>query len=461
MLRSLEQHVLSLSKDILRARLKAESRRKTGVTMNVAIIGAGYVGLVTGACFAELGNKVICVDNDLEKIDLLKKLKMPFFEKGLDKMVKKNVKSGRLVFTDSIEYAVKKSLIVFICVGTPPKQDGEADLSYIENVAVKIAKNMPSYRLIVEKSTVPVETGNWIEHTLRINNKRGIRFDVASNPEFLKEGSAIEDFMHPDRIVIGVETKKAKSLLTRLYSPIKAEIVVTDIKSAELIKHASNSFLAAKISFINSISNICERTGADVEKVSYGIGLDKRIGKAFLKSGIGYGGFCFPKDLDAFIHISDKIGYDFSIMKAVRKVNEEQKQIFLKKIEKEVWIIKDKTIGVLGLAFKPNTDDMRFAPSIDIINSLVSSGARIKAYDPKAMEKAKDFLKGVDFCKDPYEAARDSEAILILTEWDEFRTMELSRIKKLLINPLIIDGRNIFDPVKMKKLGFKYVSMGR
>jgi len=429
--------------------------------MNIAIIGAGYVGLVTGACFAELGNKVICVDNDSEKIALLKKLKMPFFEKGLDKIVKKNVSAGRLEFTDNIKEAVEKSLIIFICVGTPSKPGGEADLSFVENVAAQIARNMPSYRLIIEKSTVPVETGNWIEHTIKINNKKGIKFDVASNPEFLKEGTAIEDFMRPDRIVIGVESKKAETLLTKLYSPIKAEIVVTDIKSAELIKHASNSFLATKISFINSVANICEKTGADIEKVSYGIGLDKRIGRAFLKSGIGYGGFCFPKDLDAFIHISEKVGYEFSILKSVKKVNETQKEIFLKKIEKELWIIKGKIIGVLGLAFKPNTDDMRFAPSIDIINSLVLSGARIKAYDPHAMEKAKSSLKGVDFCKNPYETATDSDALLILTEWSEFKTMELKRIKKLLKNPLIIDGRNIFDPVKMRKLGFKYISIGR
>jgi UDPglucose 6-dehydrogenase len=429
--------------------------------MNIAIIGAGYVGLVTSACFAELGNKVICVDNDPEKIALLKKLKMPFFEKGLEKMVRKNAKSGRLIFTDSIEYAIKKSLVIFICVGTPPKSGGEADLSYVENVAAKIAKNMPSYRLVIEKSTVPVETGKWIGHTLSINNKRGIKFDVASNPEFLKEGTAIEDFMHPDRVVIGVETKKAKDILTKLYSSIKAEIVVTDIKSAELIKHASNSFLATKVSFINSIANICEKTGADVEKVSYGMGLDKRIGRGFLKSGIGYGGFCFPKDLDAFIHISDKMGYDFSILKSVRKVNEHQRHIFIKKIEKEIWIVKGKTIGVLGLAFKPNTDDMRFAPSIDIINSLIRNGAKIKAYDPQAMEKAKGVLKGVTFCKDPYETARSSEALLILTEWDEFKAMKLNRVKRLLRNPLIIDGRNIFDPAKMRKLGFKYISIGR
>jgi len=429
--------------------------------VNIAIIGAGYVGLVTGACFAELGNKVICVDNDAEKIVMLKKLKMPFYEKGLDRMVRKNVRAKRLFFTGNIDEGVKKSLVIFICVGTPPKPDGEADLSYIENVAARIAKSMTSYRLIVEKSTVPVETGNWIERTISINNKKGIKFDVASNPEFLKEGTAIQDFMHPDRIVIGVQAGKAKDLLVKLYRPIKAGMVVTDIKSAELIKHASNSFLATKISFINSIANLCEKTGADVEQVSYGIGLDKRIGRGFLKSGIGYGGFCFPKDMDAFIHISEKMGYDFSILKAVRKVNEEQKAIFLKKIEKELWIVKDKLIGVLGLAFKPNTDDMRFAPSIDIINSLIESGARIKAYDPQAMEKAKAIFKAVEFSKDPYETARNSDALVILTEWDEFKALDLCRIKKLLKNPLIIDGRNIFDPVKMRKLGFKYTSIGR
>ncbi|MFA4991804.1 MAG: UDP-glucose/GDP-mannose dehydrogenase family protein [Candidatus Omnitrophota bacterium] len=429
--------------------------------MDVCIVGAGYVGLVTGVCFAELGNNVICVDNDKKKIEMLKKLKAPFYEHGLEAMIKENVKSGRLSFAASVKEGVKKSLVIFICVGTPPRTGGGADLSYVENVAKEIAKSMPSYRLVVEKSTVPVETGRWVEHTIKINNKKGIKFDVASNPEFLKEGTAIEDFMHPDRVVIGVETKKARDILMELYRPINAEIVVTDIKSAELIKHASNSFLATKISFINSVANVCESTGADIEKVSYGIGLDKRIGRAFLKSGIGYGGFCFPKDLDAFIHISDKIGYDFSILKAVRKVNEEQKELFVKKIEEALWILKDKTIGVLGLSFKPNTDDMRFAPSIDIINSLMAGGARIKAYDPQAMAKAKDVFKGVKLCKDAYEAARDSDALVILTDWHDFKVLDLKRVKKLLRNPLVLDGRNMFDPAKMKEMGFRYICMGR
>lgn len=429
--------------------------------MDICIIGAGYVGLVTGACFSELGNRVICVDNDEHKINLLKKLKSPIYEKGLEEMIKKNVLGKRLFFTTSIKEGIKDSVVIFICVGTPPQPNGDVDLSFVENVACQIARYMDSYKLIVEKSTVPVETGKWVEHTVRVNNKKKVKFDVASNPEFLKEGTAIEDFLNPDRIVLGVESKKAKELLLELYKPIKAEVVITDIRSAELIKHASNSFLASKISFINSIANICEMTGADVEKVSYGMGLDKRIGKDFLKSGIGYGGFCFPKDLDAFIHIAEKLGYDFSILKAVRRVNDEQRKLFAKKIEKELKVVKGKTIGILGLAFKPNTDDMRYAPSIDIINTLRQSGALIKAYDPQAMKKAESLLEGIKLCKDLYEACRDTDAVVILTEWREFKAMDLNRVKKLLKKPLIIDGRNIFEPDKMKKLGFRYVSIGR
>ena len=429
--------------------------------MNVCIIGAGYVGLVTGACLADLGNNVTCVDNDKKKIDALKKLKMPFFEEGLEDMVKRNVKAGRLSFTDNIKEGVKKSLVIFICVGTPPKQGGEADLSYVEKVATEIARNMSSYRLIVEKSTVPVETGKWVRETIKLNVRKKIKFDVASNPEFLREGTAIEDFLNPDRIVIGVGSKKAEKILKELYREIDTEIVVTDINSAELIKHASNSFLATKISFINSISNICERTGADITKVAHGMGLDSRIGESFLKSGVGYGGFCFPKDVDAFVHISGKLGYDFGILKAVRKVNEEQKALFVRKVEEALWIVKGKTIGVLGLSFKPNTDDMRSAPSIDIINSLKENGARIKAYDPHAMKKAQSIIKGITFSKTPYDAARNSDALVIMTEWHEFEVLDLARIKKSMKNALVIDGRNVFDPVRMKKLGFKYISIGR
>lgn len=429
--------------------------------MNVCIIGAGYVGLVTGVCLADLGHNVVCVDNDKKKIDMLKKGNLPFYEKGLAQMIKRNKKAKRVLFTNSIKEGVKKSLVIFICVGTPSRPNGEADLSYVEHVAKEIARSLTSYRIIVEKSTVPVETGKWVEHTIKINVRKKIKFDVASNPEFLREGSAVEDFMHPDRIVIGVQSNKAKKILLELYKSIEAEVVVTNIKSAELIKHASNSFLATKISFINSVANVCERTGADITKVAYGMGLDERIGKGFLEAGIGYGGSCFPKDVDAFMHISGKLGYDFGMLKTARKVNEEQKALFVRKIEEALWIVKGKTIGVLGLAFKPNTDDMRSAPSVDIINCLKEGGARIKAYDPQAMKNARSILKGVTFCKDPYETAMASDAIAIVTEWHEFRVMDLRRIKKLMRNSLIIDGRNIFDPERMQRLGFRYVSMGR
>jgi len=429
--------------------------------VNICTVGAGYVGLVTGACFADLGHKVICIDNDRKKIEALKKLKIPFYEKGLEDIVRRNVKAKRLSFSSSIREGVKKSVIIFICVGTPPRPNGEADLSSVEHVAKEIARNLSSYRLIVEKSTVPVETGEWVKHTIKLNVRKNVKFDVASNPEFLKEGSAIEDFLHPDRVVIGVESKKAKDLLVELYREVDAEVVVTDIKSAELIKHASNSFLAAKISFINSVANICEKTGADITKVAYGMGLDSRIGKDFLKSGVGYGGSCFPKDVDAFVYISGKLGYDFGILKAARKVNEEQKANFIRKIEEALWIVEDKTIGVLGLSFKPNTDDIRNAPSIDIVNSLKANGAKVKVHDPRAMKKAHSVLKGVKFCKDLYEVARDSDALVIATEWHEFEVMDLGRVKKLMKRPLIIDGRNIFDPEKMRKIGFKYISIGR
>ena len=429
--------------------------------MKISIIGTGYVGLVTGSCFADLGNEVICVDNNVEKIALLKKGIMPIYEPGIEELVRRNRKNGRLVFSASIKEGVKKSDIIFIAVGTPPKDNGEADLSSIEKVSCEIARAMTSYKLIVEKSTVPVETGKWVEHTIKINSKRGVEFDVASNPEFLREGSAINDFMHPDRIVIGVETKRARDILFELYKPLKAPIIVTDIKSAEIIKHASNSFLAAKISFINAVSNICEAVGADVVKVAEGMGIDPRIGRSFLNAGVGWGGSCFPKDLAAFIRISEKLGYDFELLKAVEKINEEQKRLFVKKIEDTLWILDGKTIGVLGLSFKPNTDDIRFSPSIDVIKMLQKDGARIKTFDPQAMNKAKEVLDGVKFCKDAYEVARGSDCLVVVTEWNEFKEIDLLKIKRLLKVPLIIDGRNIYDPEKMKKLGFNYICIGR
>lgn len=429
--------------------------------MNIAIVGTGYVGLVSGACFAELGNRVICVDNNLKKIADLKKGIIPIYEPGLEELVKINLKKKRLFFASGIKEAVEKSEVIFIAVGTPSLENGEADLTGVENVARNIALNLTGYRLIVEKSTVPVETGKWVKQTIAAYVKNKTRFDIASNPEFLREGQAISDFMHPDRIVIGVESKKARELLLSLYKPLKAPIVVTDIKSAELIKHASNSFLAAKISFINAVSRICDKVGADVAEVAQGMGLDKRIGPGFLNAGIGYGGSCFPKDVDAFISISEKLGCSFDLLKAVRAVNELQKEAFLNKIKEALWIIKDKTIAILGLSFKPDTDDIRNAPSLDIIRALQSEGARIKAYDPGAMDKAKESLDKVKFCPDPYQACKDSDCLLILTEWDEFKELDFMRIKKTLKRPFIIDGRNIYEPARMKKMGFHYIAIGR
>lgn len=436
--------------------------------MNISIIGSGYVGLVTGACFSELGNKVLCADNDAKKVAQLKKGIIPIYEPGLEELIAANVRKKRLKFSSNIKEAVTASEVIFLAVGTPSLGNGEADLTGIENVARNIAENMTAYKLVVEKSTVPVETGNWVKHTIQTylacrqtGKKRKIKFDVASNPEFLKEGHAINDFMHPDRVVIGVESEKAKSILTDLYKPLNAPIVVTDIKSAELIKHASNSFLATKISFINAISQICDKVGADVVEVALGMGLDKRIGKSFLNAGIGYGGSCFPKDLDAFITISEKLGYDFELLRAVKDINEEQKRNLITKIKDKLWILKEKTIAILGISFKPNTDDIRNAPSIDIIRALESEGARIKAYDPSCMDKAKPVLPNVKFCRDAYEASRDSDCLLLITEWDEFKELDFAKIKKLLKRPLVIDGRNIYDIQTMKKMGFTYVGIGR
>ena len=429
--------------------------------MNISIIGSGYVGLVTGSCLAELGNKVFCVDNDSKKISQIKKGIIPIYEPGLEELILNNVKKKSLEFTSSIKEAVAQSEIIFIAVGTPPLENGEADLTGIENVARSIAQCMTGYRLIVEKSTVPVETGEHVKETIETYVKHKIKFDVASNPEFLREGSAIEDFMHPDRIVIGVESQKAKELLMNLYEPLNVPIVVTNIKSAELIKHASNAFLATKVSFINAIARICDKVGADVEEVARGMGLDRRIGHSFLNAGIGYGGSCFPKDLDAFVDISEKLGYSFDLLKEVRHINDGQKNYIAKKIKEALWIIKDKNIGILGLSFKPDTDDLRNAPSLDLIKVLQAEGAKIKAYDPQAMEKASQVLHDVTFCKNPYEVCKGSDCLLVVTEWNEFKELDFAKVKKLLKRPLIIDSRNIYEPAKLKKLGFTYISVGR
>jgi len=428
---------------------------------NICVVGTGYVGLVTGACLSELGHRVICVDNDKKKIALLERNVMPIYEPGLVDIVKKNKKRKLLSFSSNLKEGVKNAEVIFIAVGTPPRADGSADLSYVEAVAREIALSMDGYRLIVDKSTVPVETGNWVELTIQRNLKKDIPFDVASNPEFLREGSAVHDTFHPDRIVIGVKSKRAEQLLKEVYAPLKAPVLVTDIKSAEIIKHASNSFLATKISFINAVANICERAGADVNKVAEGMGMDKRIGRSFLNAGIGFGGFCFPKDLEAFMWIAKKLGYEFNLLKEVKAINEDQKNLIVKKIEDALWIVKDKTIGILGLAFKPDTDDMRFAPSIDIIHALKEQGAKIKAYDPAAMEKAKGIIKGISYAKNPYEAVRGADCMVIITEWDEFKNLDLVKIKKLLKHPIIIDGRNLFNPDTMEKMNFIYKGMGK
>ena len=375
--------------------------------MKIAVIGTGYVGLVTGVCFAGIGHTVICHDSDETKMDILQRGDIPMYEPYLEDLVQKNIDAGRLSFTKHFEEAIRPSEVVFICVGTPPLENGEADLSAVEMVSREIARVSDSYKLIVEKSTVPVQTGAWVEKTIKIYSSRNIEFDVASNPEFLREGSAVQDFLHPDRIVIGIQNQRAEKILRELYDPIihchfncpvhgdshpgeeGIPFIVTNMNSAELIKHASNSFLATKISFVNAVADICEKTGANIKDVAYGIGLDKRIGKSFLEAGIGFGGFCFPKDLQAFIRISDKCGYNFGLLKEVEKINEGRISLVIEKVKATLWVLKGKTIGILGLSFKPNTDDIRFAPALEIMKQLLKEGAMVKAYDPKAMEKTK------------------------------------------------------------------------
>ncbi len=437
--------------------------------MNIAIVGSGYVGLVTGVCLAQIGHKVICVDVDEEKIKKLKQGKVPIYEPGLEELLKKNLRNKRLSFTTSIKTAAKKATAIFIAVGTPSKKNGDADLTYVENVARQIAVNMDDYKLIIEKSTVPAETGKRVARTIKMNlpkkfrkgNKISLDFDVASNPEFLREGSAVHDFMNPDRVVVGVESKKAEKLFREIYKPLKPHMVVTNINSAELIKHASNSFLATKISFINAISRICDHLGADVLKVAEGMGFDKRIGRAFLNAGIGYGGSCFPKDVDAFVRISEKSGYHFNLLKEVRNINEDQKASFVRLIEDKLWIVKNKVIGVLGLAFKSDTDDMRSAPSIDIIDALQHEGARIKAYDPVAMPNARKVFKKVIYCKDPYETAKGCDCLLVLTEWDEFKNLNFKKIRSAMNQPILFDGRNLYHDKNLEGLGFEYYGIGR
>lgn len=432
--------------------------------MNICVIGTGYVGLVTGSCFAEFGLNVTCVDNDEQKIALLQKGTSPIFEPGLEEMVKRNLREGRLFFTTEIDKAVEKSLVIFIAVGTPPKKDGSVDMTYIDEVARKIGENLNGYKVIATKSTVPVGTGERIRKVIQQYERKKVNFDIVSNPEFLREGAAIEDFMRPNRVVIGAASEQAMAIMKDLYSPlylIEAPFVITNIETAEMIKYASNAFLATKVSFINEIANICEKVGADVNVVAKGMGLDQRIGSKFLHAGPGYGGSCFPKDTLGIAKIAEKYGYRFEIVRSVMKVNEKQKERMVAKVKEALGNLKGKTIAVLGLSFKPNTDDMREAPSLKIISSLQREGAKIRAYDPKAMEVARKIFKKIEYGKDPYDVAKGSDALLIITEWNQFRNLDLKRLQKMMKSPVFLDFRNIYEPAKMREMGFKYFAVGR
>jgi len=429
--------------------------------MKIAIIGTGYVGLVSGTCFAEGGHQVACVDCDAAKIQLLNEGGIPIYEPGLEELVRKNVNEHRLSFTTSTKDGVEQSDVIFIAVPTPPLPDGAVDLSFIEGVARDIAGAMTGYKIVVDKSTVPVKTGEKVAETINRYCKARAEFDVVSNPEFLREGFAVEDFMRPDRIVVGVSSQRPVQAMKEVYAPYQAPIIVTDINSAELIKHAANSFLALKISYINALSVICESTGANVQEVANGIGMDVRIGRRFLDAGLGFGGSCFPKDLSAFVKISEQLGYDFRLLKEVQRINAEQMERFVKKIVDTLWVLKEKKIGVLGLAFKQNTDDVRMSPAIDLCHRLKKEGARLRVHDPKAMEKAKAVLDDVTFVSDMHAVADGCDALVVATEWPDFKKLDLERARKAMTHPILFDGRNLFDPKEMERLGFIYKSVGR
>ncbi|MBA4149561.1 MAG: UDP-glucose/GDP-mannose dehydrogenase family protein [Verrucomicrobia bacterium] len=429
--------------------------------MKLTIIGTGYVGLVTGTCFAEVGHQVICVDNNEEKVKLLKSGGMPIYEPGLEELVKKNVEAGRLKFTSSTKEGVEESDVIFIAVPTPPQPDGSVDLSFIEGVSREIAAAMTSYKIVVDKSTVPVKTGEKVSETIKRYCKAKVDFDVVSNPEFLREGFAVDDFMKPDRVVIGVLSQRPVAAMREVYEPYNAPIIFTDINSAELIKHAANSFLALKISYINAVSVICEASGANVQEVANGMGMDIRIGRRFLDASLGFGGSCFPKDLSAFIQISEQLGYDFRLLKEVQRINSEQMDRFVKKITETLWVLKGKKIGVLGLAFKQNTDDVRMSPAIDLCLRLQKEGATLRVHDPKAMEKARSVLENVTYVDDMNEVAEGCDALIVATEWPQFKKLDLERVRKSLTHPIMFDGRNLFDAKEMEQLGFIYKSIGR
>jgi UDPglucose 6-dehydrogenase len=431
--------------------------------MHIAVIGTGYVGLVTGACFAEFGVDVTCVDIDAEKIARLSSGEIPIYEPGLDQLVTKNMQSGRLQFTTDIKQAVEQALVIFLAVGTPPKSDGSPDLSFVEAAADAVAEHMTGYKVVVTKSTVPIGTGEHLRRRIREKNPR-LNFGIVSNPEFLREGAAINDFMRPDRVVIGSRDEEAIAIMRDLYRPlylIEAPFVVTSLEAAELTKYAANAFLATKISFINEIANLCESIGCDVHDVARAIGMDRRIGSKFLHPGPGFGGSCFPKDTQAFASVAREFGRDSLIVDAVIEVNRRQRQAMLPKIEKLVGGLEGKTIAVLGLAFKPETNDMREAPSLEIIAGLLKSGAMVRAYDPVAMLEAAEILPEVNYADDEYAAVKNADALVFVTEWNQFRALDMRRIRDLMRSPRIADLRNIYEPEDMRELGFEYVGVGR
>jgi len=430
--------------------------------MNICVVGTGYVGLVTGAVFADLGNEVVCVDNHAAKIVELQAGRMPIYEPGLEEMVGRNVADGRLSFTTDLAAAVRRSIIVFITVGTPARSDGQTDLSAVEEVAKGIGQAMERYTVVVNKSTVPVGTGDLVRETIERHQTTPVAFDVVSNPEFLREGSAIDDTLRPDRIVIGAPTQQVAMTLLELYAPLERPMIITDVPSAEMIKYASNAFLSTRISFINAVANICELAGADVTAVMKGMGLDPRIGSAFLSAGLGYGGSCFPKDSESLVHTAASLGYDFALLRSVVDINRERAAHFVAMIEKALGPLDARVVAVLGLAFKPNTDDMREAKSIDVVGHLVQAGATVRAYDPVAMGNARSVLPAsVIYCESPYEAATGADAVALVTEWNEFKLLNLERLRSVMRRPLVFDGRNLWEPDRMRRLGFEYHSTGR
>ena len=432
--------------------------------MHIAVIGTGYVGLVTGACFAEFGVDVTCVDIDEKKIARLTAGEMPIYEPGLEQLVTKNVQSGRLSFTTDLKQAVEQALVVFLAVGTPPKSDGSPDLSFVEAAARSIAEHINGYKVIVTKSTVPIGTGEYLRKLIRENLKIKTNFGIVSNPEFLREGAAINDFMRPDRVVIGSRDEEAIAIMKDLYRPlylIEAPFVLTSLEAAELTKYAANAFLATKISFINEIANLCDSIGCDVHDVARAIGMDRRIGSKFLHPGPGFGGSCFPKDTQALSSVARQFGRESLIVDAVIEVNRLQRQAMLPKIEKLIGDFTGKTIAVLGLAFKPETDDMREAPAIDIVNGLIERGAKVRAYDPVAMDEARKVLSNICYADDEYEAVTGADALVFVTEWNQFRALDMCRIRDLMKSAKVADLRNIYDPSDMREMGFEYVGVGR